>query len=46
VAKFRKNTGKRTLDAGSGEETTAEKGHHFAEAMTKKVVSFFREKIG
>ena len=46
VAGFRKNIGQTMLELedGSGEETTAKKGHHFPEAMTKQVVSFFSRK--
>ena len=40
----------RTLDKRRGKMGVARirqlKGHHFSEAMTKKVVRFFQEKIG
>ena len=39
MAEFKKNTGKTTWEDESGDETTAKKGNHFPEAMSKKVVS-------
>jgi len=39
VAEFRKNTGQTTSEGGSRDETTAEKGHHFAEGDSPNIPS-------
>jgi len=38
---FKKNSGKTTSKGGSGEETTAKRGHHFAEGNDENCRQFF-----
>ena len=44
MAEFRKNTGQTTSGGGSCDETTAKKGHDFAEGDDYKTIVFFQDK--